>query len=67
MLRSETEAQFCLDSAGLSRAYVDPSFNSPKVYSKFLHELSSRKLIDFKIGCSKSYLGVFSCAKRTEN
>ena len=63
LLCSETEAFSALEDAGVQRPYVDPSFRSPKVYSRFLRELHHKNLIEWTVG-GKSYLGIFFVAKK---
>ena len=63
MLRTELEAQQELSNSGLSKAHVDPAFNSPHIYADFLKKLHSRSLIDY-IHDSTAYMGVFFVRKK---
>ena len=64
LLRADDEIQSAFERSGVTSPYVDPAFNSPRVYGVFLHDLSSRNLIRF-VPEAPAYLGVFCVAKKS--
>lgn len=65
LLREADEAARGLSDLGLTRAYVDPAFQSGRVYVDFLKDLLDHNLIEFQIG-GESFMGAFFVKEKME-
>mgnify|MGYP000249666573 CR=1 FL=1 len=61
MLRPSSDVAETLQQTNI-KPYVDPAFNNPHVYSKFLLQLSARGLVEWQVG-GESFLGLFLVLK----
>ena len=64
MLASSDMYKENLSACETERPYIDPAFNNPKTYGRFLDGLHSRGMIAWKREYRKSLLGIFFVAKK---